>query len=109
MSDTPLFQNSDEQERAYAPQEVPDADLQAAVGADEGEEGSGRGTSAGAGLDTGSGGGSGGSGGGSGGGGDNSGGITAIPFAGAGTVGYNTSGNLAGAPVDAVDENDDRS
>ncbi len=101
MSDAPLFQNSDEQERAYAPQEVPDAGLQAAVGADEGEEGSGRGTSAGAGLDTGSGGGSGG-------GGDSGGGITAIPFAGAGTVGYNTSGNLTGAPVDAVDENDDR-
>ena len=35
MSDKPLFQNMDEQEAAYAPQELP-ADQQARVRADEG-------------------------------------------------------------------------
>ena len=30
MSDTPLFQNTDEQEAAYAPQELPEASVQEA-------------------------------------------------------------------------------
>ena len=36
MSDRPLFQNADEQERAYAPQQRPEGDAQAMVQADDG-------------------------------------------------------------------------
>ena len=36
MADRPLFQNTDEQEQAYAPQQRPEGDAQAMVQADEG-------------------------------------------------------------------------
>ncbi|HZB96469.1 MAG TPA: hypothetical protein VE268_10950 [Herpetosiphonaceae bacterium] len=99
MSDQPLFQNQDAQEKVYAPQERPEDEAQDMVEADEGARGSRRGTSAG-GSATGSGGGSTGAGGT---------GTTAVPMPGPGGAGVTpgNASNLVSPPAVGVPETDD--